>query len=555
MRKEVSMKSDPLASPAEPSRSKPFWVGPLLIVSTLSAAYLLTLLPGVGYTGDTAKFQFVGKVLGTPHETGYPTYVVLNHLFVTLFPFGSIAYKANLLSAIASIAACLFLFRILWRLRVHWWVGCLTAVTFGLTPTLWSQSVVAEVYTLNIFFVSLVLYFLVKWHQTQSDGAFYAACAAYALSFGNHLTMITFLPTVLYMVWANRQGFVIDLRKVLWVCLIVLLGALQYLYILWRTHSPDTPYLEMKAADLPSLWYSLTGGHFRTRLFPFSLQPFLTERLPFFFRLLFREYHALLLVIPIGLLVLKDRRLIIALLLGWFCSTTFALNYGIPDVFIYFLPGYLVLAIYAGCGLNSLILQLRGRATYAGRAALILVPMAFWLLNFGRADQHANTAAAKNVVTVLNTVRRDALIIIPSYDYAEFFYYYLLAGGKQRDSIYVLYDIARMIPYSSVRSYLAEGRPLVLPLQRILAPKGLTVYFYNEEYEVGSPSTFYIGPTDPRPFGPEVQERIELRKSVITGVGLTLTPLAGNFYKVDASNSQTFSLSSPKDGSRRAQRQ
>jgi len=213
----------------EPNGSKPFWVSHLLIIATLSAAYLLTLLPDVGYTGDTAKFQFVGKIL----------------------------------AAIASIGACLFLFRILCRLRVHWWVACVSAVTFGLTPTLWSQSVVAEVYTLNILFVSMVLYVLVKWHQRLGDGAFYAACAVYALSFGNHLTMITFLPAVLYLVWANRRGFVIDHRKVLWVGLIILLGALQYLYIFWRTHSPDTPYLEMRAADLPSLWYNLTGGHFR----------------------------------------------------------------------------------------------------------------------------------------------------------------------------------------------------------------------------------------------------------------------------------------------------
>jgi hypothetical protein len=129
----------------------------VLISATLLIVYLPTLLPGVGYTGDTAALQFVGKILGTAHETGYPTYILLNHLFASLIPFSSLAYKANLLSALASIVACSFLFRILCQLDIRWWVSCLTAITFGLTPTLWSQSVVAEVYSLNILFVSLVV--------------------------------------------------------------------------------------------------------------------------------------------------------------------------------------------------------------------------------------------------------------------------------------------------------------------------------------------------------------------------------------------------------------
>jgi len=184
------------------------------------------------------------------------------------------------------------------------------------------------------------------------------------------------------------------------------------------------------------------------------------------------------------------------------------------------------------------------------RAALLLIPAFFWVVNFPKTDQHANTTAAKNVEAVLKSVRHDALIICPSYDYAEFFYYYLLGNGTQADSIYVLYDVARTISYSSVRAYLAEGKPLTLPMQRIVAPQRLAVYFYSEECEVGSPTTFYVGPTDPRPFGPEVQERSEIRKGLATGAGLVLTPLGKNLYKVDAFKSQTFSLPSSQDAYR-----
>ena len=35
--------------------------------------YAVTLLPGTGYSGDTAKWQMLGVVGGVPHATGYPS--------------------------------------------------------------------------------------------------------------------------------------------------------------------------------------------------------------------------------------------------------------------------------------------------------------------------------------------------------------------------------------------------------------------------------------------------------------------------------------------------
>jgi len=64
--------------------------------------YGATLLPGAGYSGDVAKFQFVGWSLGTPHATGYPAWMLASHAFTRLLPVGSIAWRANLLSAVCS---------------------------------------------------------------------------------------------------------------------------------------------------------------------------------------------------------------------------------------------------------------------------------------------------------------------------------------------------------------------------------------------------------------------------------------------------------------------
>ena len=114
--------------------------------------------------GDVAKFQFLGKVLGTPHLSGYPTYIMLNHLFVTLIPKGSLAFRANLLSATCSLIACGLLFKTLIYLGQRDSVSFITTLTFGFTNSVWQYSLMAEVYTLNLLFTAAVIYFLLKWN-------------------------------------------------------------------------------------------------------------------------------------------------------------------------------------------------------------------------------------------------------------------------------------------------------------------------------------------------------------------------------------------------------
>src|SRR5262245_39322630 len=148
----------------------------------LLAVYAATLLPGVGYHPDTARFQFVPRVLGIPHQTGFPTYLVLNRLFVALLPLGSVAWRANLLSAVFPALAGVVLLRLVLEIGdrgVRAAPAFAAALAFGLTRTLWSQSVVAEVYTLNLLFTALVLLFFLRWARSGRCRDFALATALY----------------------------------------------------------------------------------------------------------------------------------------------------------------------------------------------------------------------------------------------------------------------------------------------------------------------------------------------------------------------------------------
>jgi hypothetical protein len=112
-------------------RSRLLWYALLVVIPGF--LYWRTLLHGVGFWGDSAKFQFVGKVLGTPHAPGYPLYVMLNYLFVTLVPWGSLATRANLLSAVFTLLTILIFFEILLLLKLRPYAAFITALAFGLS--------------------------------------------------------------------------------------------------------------------------------------------------------------------------------------------------------------------------------------------------------------------------------------------------------------------------------------------------------------------------------------------------------------------------------------
>jgi hypothetical protein len=65
--------------------------------------YILTAAPSV-YGWDSAEYAATAYKLGVPHATGYPLYLLIAKLF-TYLPFGDVAYRLNVLSALLAAGA------------------------------------------------------------------------------------------------------------------------------------------------------------------------------------------------------------------------------------------------------------------------------------------------------------------------------------------------------------------------------------------------------------------------------------------------------------------
>jgi hypothetical protein len=468
----------------------------VLIGGILGSAYVATLLPGVYTFGDTTKFQYLGKVLGTPHPTGYPTYLVLNHLFVRLWPFGSLAWKANLLSAVFTVVAAVVLFKLLLALRVDPFLAVVTCLTFGFTRTVWTQSVIAEVYTLNLLFVAATVSCLVVWHVRRHDRYLLAGLAVYAVSFGNHLTMITFLPAIAWLILVTDAARVLRLRTVATTAAFVALGALQYAYVFWRSSVEHPVFLEMRAGNPEEFWWWVSGGPFRGRMFAFTLGEVLTQRLPMFADRFLAEYGLLTPVILLGVATFGNLRLNVFLLLGAAGNVVYAINYDVGDVLVYVIPTYFIAAVYLGLGLGSLgrlvsrlgaalVASARRRAAASrpgpgrpaptlARAPLVLVPWLLVLANVQAVDQSENRAAGAATEAVLREVGRNAVVITAGYHYSDYqsLMYSLYGEGRETDNVRALWAAQP----EAVVAYLCEDRPLFLPFQKQEVPPGLDVY-------------------------------------------------------------------------------
>src|SRR5688572_12699306 len=141
---------------------------PLLLVCSLTAMYLRTLAPGLTWaSGSTDGGDLIAAAAtgGIAHPTGYPLYLLLARLFQFL-PLDSLAFRTNLMSAVAAVLASLLIYHILTRSQQNssgvpgsaWLSGLAAAFAFGLAPLVWSQAVVTEVYTLQACLTAWVLY-------------------------------------------------------------------------------------------------------------------------------------------------------------------------------------------------------------------------------------------------------------------------------------------------------------------------------------------------------------------------------------------------------------
>ncbi len=241
------------------TRLRPF--APVIVMAVGLVVFIRTLMPGIAF-GDWGEMQVVPHVLGIAHPTGYPTYVLLAWA-TELIPIGSVAFRANLLSAVCISAAMGLVTAISLRLAVRPLIAMAAGLAFGAVGTVWAAATVAEVNPLHALFAALILYVALDWEERPTPRNLALGGLLIGLALGNHLLTVVIAPFVaVFVLWTGRAEFRRRPGLLIVAPAMVLLGLAVYLYIPIRA-AMDPPLAYNHPKTLDGVLFLVTGEQFR----------------------------------------------------------------------------------------------------------------------------------------------------------------------------------------------------------------------------------------------------------------------------------------------------
>ncbi|HMQ54171.1 MAG TPA: DUF2723 domain-containing protein [Anaerolineae bacterium] len=380
--------------------------------------YVSTLAPSVvTIFDDSLEFQLVTYQLGIPHPTGYPLYVMLGKFF-TLLPVGNIAYRVNLMSAVFGAATVVLVYLLSFRLlpaksapgpapvdaparprlrpEQPAWAGqagsVFGALLLAVGWVFWQQAPIAEVYTLNAFFVGLILLVALSSFSNPDRSVLWLS-GLLGLSLAHHRTTLLLIPAVGVYLLLGYGSRLFQPR--LWLLGLVsgLLPLLLYLYLPLRGHvgSLDGSYQNTWSG----FWEHVTASGYSIFIVnnPLSQQRDWAD----YWALLADQFYTTALG-WIGLLALIQRgqyRILTLTGLAFATYLGFNLLYNVADIEVFFIPIFLIWAVWSGVGAAYLLETMARLPRPAWRWSMLgLLALVFGLIliqlswsNYGRLKQ------------------------------------------------------------------------------------------------------------------------------------------------------------------------
>ncbi|XP_075805318.1 protein O-mannosyl-transferase TMEM260 isoform X2 [Microtus pennsylvanicus] len=209
--------------------------GSVAVFAAVAAVFTVTLprsLPG----GDSGELITAAHELGVAHPPGYPLFTLVASLAITLFPFGSVAYRVNFLCGLFGAVAASLLFFTVFRLSGSHAGGILAAGVFSFSRLTWQWSIAAEVFSLNNLFVGLLMALTVCFEEAAAakERSKIAVIGAFScgLSLCNQHTIVLYvlciIPWILFRLLKEKELAVSSLLR---LALAFSAGLLPYVYL------------------------------------------------------------------------------------------------------------------------------------------------------------------------------------------------------------------------------------------------------------------------------------------------------------------------------------
>jgi hypothetical protein len=489
---------------------------PFAIVLASLLLYLRTLAPDV-LDADGGEFQFAAWNFSFAHPTGYPLFLILGGLFQHLFPFGTIAYRLNLFTAITGALAVMMLYLAIREIAVQRAAAVIGAAFFAVSRAFWYDASGTEIYALNAFFVALLIYIALRAHAAPRAKTFVIFCFVLGLALTHHRAILLWIPAfvLFFAVSISRfqvSSFKFDASRIAYHVLrsagFLALPLLLYLYIPLR--APASPYATLTLAPGREIvLYDNTPSGFADyvlgRVFETELRwdAISSARLAAFPQLLLDQFGAAGVLLGIAgiaaMMWRKDWARLLLLAFGFAAAILFASLYHIGDILHYYIPAYLAWAVWIGVGIAGIIELIAPRTTLSAFClffAFLLLPFQF-AANFSSADRTGEIHARGDWVRLLAApIPQNAILISNDRDEMMPLWYLQYAEETRRDLLGLFPRITSAPQYANVGrltdSVIGAGRPVFF----IKAMPGIEIKYWLAS---APPLTRVLGRTSDTP--------------------------------------------------------
>ncbi|MHB8177574.1 MAG: protein O-mannosyl-transferase family [Vulcanimicrobiaceae bacterium] len=478
------------------------WPGWLAFCVPL-AVYALSAYRSPGFW-DVGEMDVVPWILGIAHPTGFPAFTVLGFLFTHLLPFGTVAWRMSIFSALGMSTAAWCIYRIVDDSCDAPWIGAACAWCFAFGEIAWTRATRAEVHALAIAAIAVTLLCALRWYRTSDSRYLLAGAGAWGVGMAVHPVAVLLFPA-LFVVLLARMHDVSSRRLLMAIGLCALIVAGFYAYLPLRSayvgaHRLDpTRALGLPAGrpfwdyDQPSTVHGFiklvtgsglgVGEGVRSIVDPQVYE----KRGGLYLAAVWQELTPIGIALALlGIIVAlrRDRVRASVLLLAGFPSVPFALGFTQEaDFRRYFLSSFLICAIFIGEGIGMLCM---GRLRLRRWAAIGLALLAATLLISERSlfAQPYDNRASRAVDRVLQLTPHNA-ILVAAWTYATPLAYAAYVedrlGGRTLDAAWLGNDAAYIpgwlrrrpvyvvgLPEGSLPGYRLEAVASMPPLYRVV---------------------------------------------------------------------------------------
>jgi hypothetical protein len=445
--------------------------------------YLLTLAPSVTFF-DSGEFVTAIYSLGSAHSPGYPLFINYAKPF-TYLPFGNIAFRVNIATAISASTACYGVYLLTSHMLAleemtrdsvlpafyRRAVPLSAALSFAFSARLWLQSNHDKPYPLIAFLSAMIFYLLLLWRESYREGKdhpayIYLGGFLWGLAFGAHQTMVLLLPSFAFLILVMNWRFLTRFKEITLVVAFTLIGLSIHLHLPVRAmRNPLLNWGDPKTLT-QFLWHFLRKGYPAVKpergisLFWSQLNAF---NVPNEFTAIGMAF--LLLGIFAFRKKLRDEALAYIIGVIFFLLVIIGYLNTQPDLIFlteeFFTPLYLLSAVFIGLGMFYLLEICHGMFAPGKQSPHpklivkelpflivlpLILPVTVCVLHYEQNDQHINYIAYDYASNALRTLPENAVFYTWG-DSGAFPLWYLQGVERMREDVPIVHTPHLVFPW------------------------------------------------------------------------------------------------------------